>query len=110
METQELLCTKNGKLHKEGKGKGVVAAAIFFFPVLFNPLLLQKRAAPDAGAGRDIFINGWCWTLWSGEGTAPTSSFADRLCTLGKTVGKGRTAPNLGDDSCGKSGCFSSVI
>lgn len=82
--------------------------------VLFNPFLLQEQAARDwrweLAAARDIFINGLCWRLWREDSIAPSSPFADRLCTLGKTVGKGGTAPNLGDDSCGKSGCFSSVI
>ena len=44
-------------------------------------------------------------------GTAPSEPLADRLCTLGESVGKkGRTAPHLGEDSSGKSGCFSSII
>ena len=107
-ETWEPWCEKNGKLPKEGKGKGVLEAAghqRFLTPSCCTGGQAQTRET------REIFINGWCWWLWREVGTAPSEPLADRLCTLGESVGKkGRTAPHLGEDSSGKSGCFSSIL
>lgn len=64
VETQALLCKKNGKLYKEGNRKGVAEAAAH--RCLFNPFLLQKML----GGGGCNFLNNSCRSLRREDGTA----------------------------------------
>lgn len=78
----------------------------------FNPFLQQEQAALGA---RPRLLQGAFPQMVGAEGfevrrARSLFGLCSQVLAPGKTVGKGSRAPNVTDDSCGKSGCFSGMI